>query len=52
MKRMGMLFAVALLAATLLAGCVIVPYGGWYGEGYGYRPHHYYRPYPHDYYYR
>ncbi len=52
MKRMGMLFAVALLAAMLLAGCVIVPYGGWYEEGHGYRPYHYYRPYPHDYYYR
>ena len=49
MKRMGMLFAVAALAATLLAGCVIVPYGGWgwYGDGYGH-PHHYYRGYGYD----
>ncbi len=46
MKRMGLLLAVALLAATLLAGCVVVPYGGWYGEGWHYRPYPYSRPYP------
>ena len=62
MKRMSVGFAVGLLAATLLSGCVIVPRGGWgYGEGgYYYRGHgggggysHYqyqsppYRPYYH-----
>ncbi len=46
MKRMSMLFAVAALAATLLGGCVVVPWG-WYGEG-GY---HHHGGYPHGYYY-
>ena len=45
MKRIGMLFAVAALAATLLGGCVIVPWG-WDGEGY-----HHHGGYPHGYYY-
>jgi hypothetical protein len=44
MKRMGVLLAVLVLAATLLSGCVIVPYDGYYGYGYHYRPYAY--PYP------
>ncbi len=42
MKRMGLLFAGALVAASILAGCVVAveehPYRG------------YYRPYPYPYY--
>jgi hypothetical protein len=45
MKRTGMMLAVALLTAMLVGGCVIVPYGGWYGEGYHYH-HGYYHSYP------
>ncbi len=33
MKRLNVLFAVALLAASLLSGCVIVPYEGYHGDG-------------------
>jgi hypothetical protein len=54
MKRMSVVFAVGLLAATLLSGCVIVPLGGWgYGErgyyrGYGGGGYYYSSPYrPH-----
>jgi hypothetical protein len=43
MTRVRMLFAVALLTASLLSGCVIVPLGGWYGGG-GYHSHS--GPYP------
>ncbi len=43
MKRTVKLLAVALLAATLLTGCVVVPYGGWYG--WDYHPYHYYGGY-------
>ncbi len=51
MKRMGVLLVVALMAASILSGCVIVPVGGWYGRG-GYY-HHYPYAYPHPYpYYR
>lgn len=45
MKRMGKVLGVVLLAATLLSGCVVVPYGGWgshggyYGGG-GYHRHY------------
>ncbi len=41
MRRMSLLLAVAALTAALLAGCVVVPYGGygWYGE---YHPYHHY----------
>lgn len=46
MKRMGILLAVSLLAASILSGCVIVPVGGWY-RPYPYRPYPYY--YPHYY---
>ena len=54
MKQVTKLFAVALLAATILSGCVIVPAGGWYGDGWYARPYpYYYRPYPYSYpYYR
>jgi hypothetical protein len=41
MKRLGVLLAVALLAATILSGCVIVPFDGWYGYGYRYHPYPY-----------
>ncbi len=44
MKRMSVLIAVAVLAASLLSGCVIVPVDGFYGYGYHYRPYAY--PYP------
>lgn len=45
MKRMGVLLAVALLAVSILSGCVIVPVDGFYGHGYrSYgHPHPYYR---------
>jgi hypothetical protein len=56
MKRMFRLFGVALFAAMILSGCVIVPAGGWYGGGWYYRPYPhrpYYYAYPHGYpYYR
>jgi len=45
MKRIGGVLAVALLVATILSGCVIVPLGGWgYGGG-GYHHPYAYRPY-------
>jgi hypothetical protein len=44
MKRMSVLLAVAVLAASILSGCVIVPVDGFYGYGYHYRPYAY--PYP------
>ena len=53
MKSLSMVLAFVLMAATMLAGCVIVPVGGWYGHGYehgygygggGYYQH--YGPYP------
>jgi len=51
MKSMRMVFALVLLAATILSGCVIVPLDGWYGYGHG--PghggggyYHHYGPYP------
>ena len=61
MTRMRVGFAVGLLAATLLSGCVIVPRGGWgyrrrgdYYQGHGgggYSHYQYqsppYRPYSH-----
>jgi hypothetical protein len=37
MKRISVVLAVGLLAATILSGCVIVPLGGWYGGGGYYR---------------
>jgi len=49
MKSMGMVFALVLLAATILSGCVIVPLGGWNGYGYGHGGggyYHHYGPYP------
>ncbi len=45
MKHIGKLLALALLAAAILSGCVIVPAGGWYGDGWRYHP------YPYGYYY-
>ena len=45
MKRLGVLLAVALLAATILSGCVIVPVDGFYGYGY-HQPRPYAYPYP------
>ena len=48
MKHMVKLLAIALLAATFLSGCVIVPAGGWYGDGGYYRPYAY-RPYTYVY---
>ena len=44
MKRMSMVFGVVLLAATLLSGCVVVPYGGWGWHG-GYDHGGYYHHY-------
>jgi hypothetical protein len=39
-SRSMLLLAVGVLTATLLSGCVIVPYGGWwYGDGGYYRGH-------------
>ncbi len=52
MKRMGVLLAVALMAATILSGCVVVPAGGWYGGGGYYRPYPYHHPYYYSYPYR
>jgi len=48
MKPLGMVLALALVAATLLSGCVVVPLGGWYGYGYGHGGggYHRYGPYP------
>ena len=49
MKTMSKVFAVVLLAATILSGCVVVPLGGWYGYGYGHGGggyYHHYGPYP------
>jgi hypothetical protein len=43
MKRISTLLAVAVLAAAILSGCVIVPVGGWHGDGW--HPHHYGRGY-------
>lgn len=44
MKRIAVLLAVALFAASILSGCVIVPLDGYYGYGYHYGPYAY--PYP------
>jgi hypothetical protein len=54
MKRLGVMLAVGLLAATILSGCVIVPLGGWgYGDRGYYRGHGgYYHSYPDRPYYR
>ena len=56
MKRMSVVLAVGLLAATILSGCVIVPLGGWgYDDGGYYRGHGgrgYYHSYPDHPYYR
>ncbi len=51
MKRMGVLLAVVLVAASILSGCIIVPVEGGYGERYrhhrgGYYPYHPGRYYP------
>jgi hypothetical protein len=47
MKSLSMVFALVLLAVTMLSGCVIVPLGGWYGHGHGGGGHyHPYGPYP------
>ncbi len=43
MKRIGLVLAVAVLAASILSGCVILPLDG----GYGYRGYHD-RPYARD----
>jgi len=49
MKRVSVVLAVALIAASILSGCVIVPLEGWHGRGGYHRP---YDPYahPHPYY--
>jgi opacity protein-like surface antigen len=55
MRALNLTLAAALLASTILAGCVVVPAGGWYGSGYGHghgrgwrhQPEHA----PHPYYY-
>ncbi len=56
MKRMSVLLAVGLLAATILSGCVVVPLGYWgHGDGGYYRGHGgggYYHSYPDRPYYR
>ncbi len=52
MKRMGLSLAAALVVATILSGCVVVPAGGYYspypGEYYSYRyyPRYSYYRYP------
>lgn len=44
MKRMGKVLALALLAASMLSGCILVPVGGWYGDGgYHHREGYYHR---------
>ncbi len=40
MKRIGMVLAIAVLAGSILSGCVLVPLGGWHGGGH-YRGHSY-----------
>ncbi len=47
MKRLGMVLAIAVLAGTILSGCVIVPWDGYYGYHGG---HGYYRGHPGPYY--
>jgi hypothetical protein len=47
-KRMSVMLAVGLLAGTILAGCVVVPLGGWEYDGGGYYYRHHPSPYrPH-----
>lgn len=45
MKRIGVVLAIVLLAGSILSGCVIVPLGGWHGDGGHYRG----QPYPRHY---
>jgi hypothetical protein len=49
MKPLGMVLALALVAVTLLSGCVVVPLGGWYGYGYGHGGGGYHRYGPNPY---
>ncbi len=46
MKRLGMVLAIAVLAGSILSGCVVVPLDGYYGG------HGYYRGHPGPYYNR
>ena len=46
MKRLGMLLGMTVLAASILTGCVVVPWG-WDGDG-GYHHHGYYHEDWHD----
>ena len=55
MKRLSVVLAIGVLTATVLAGCVVMPLGGWYVDGGYYRGggyYHYhaapYRPYYHS----
>ncbi len=41
MKRIGMVLTIALLAGSILSGCVVVPLDGWYGGRGYYRGHSY-----------
>ena len=47
MKRISLVLAVTLIAASILSGCVIVPVDGWYGGGW--RHHRYEQPYGYRY---
>ncbi len=47
MKVMLMLIALALTTGTLLSGCIVVPAGGWHGNGRGWHHPHHYSPHPH-----
>jgi hypothetical protein len=49
MKRRGAFLAIALVAASILAGCVVVPVDGPYPYR-GYWGHRHYRPYPYYHY--
>ncbi len=44
MKRIGKVLAIAVLAGTILSGCVVVPWGGYgyyHGGYYGYHRGYY-----------
>jgi hypothetical protein len=48
-KRVSVMIVVGLLGATLLTGCVVVPFNGW---GYGGGGHYRYQPSPYRPYYQ
>jgi hypothetical protein len=40
MKRLAILVTLAVALGSMLAGCIVVPAGGYYGGG-GYHQHYY-----------